>query len=39
MIEINGIKSDYELDLNNSFDTEYYLTIDSRNEDGKLIPW
>lgn len=39
MIEIEGKKGDYELDLNNSFETEYYLTIDSRNEAEKLIPW
>lgn len=39
MIEIEGAKSDYELDLNNSSESEYYLTIDSRNEDGKHIPW
>lgn len=39
MIEIEGLKGDYELDLNNSFETEYYLTIDSRNENEKLIPW
>jgi hypothetical protein len=39
MIEIEGKKGYYELDLNNSFETEYYLTIDSRNEAEKLIPW
>lgn len=39
MIEIEGKKGDYELDLNNSFETEYYFTIDSRNEAEKLIPW
>ncbi len=39
MVEIEGKKGDYELDLNDSFETEYYLTIDSRNEAEKLIPW
>ena len=39
VIKIEGINSNYELDFNNSLDDEYYLAIDSRNENEKLIPW
>jgi len=39
MFKIEGTNTEYELDLNNSTQSEYLLTIDSRNENENLVPW
>lgn len=39
MLKINSFEKEYILNLNKSFDTDYYLTIESRNDNGKVIPW
>ena len=39
MIKIEGTEAIYELDLNKSINKEYILTIDSRDENGIIIPW
>lgn len=39
MIDIEKTNSVYILDLNNSNEKNYYLTIDSRDDNGKIIPW
>ena len=39
MIRIEDTNSDYELDLNKSDKNEFYITIDSRDNIGNIIPW
>lgn len=39
MIKIDGFESGYTIDLNNSTETNYKVTIDSRDDNGKVIPW
>lgn len=39
MLKIEKTSSEYILDLDKSNDKDYYLTIDSRDDKGNVIPW
>lgn len=39
MIKIEGQSLDYELDLNKSNENVYSITVDSRDDNGNVVPW